>query len=157
MLGVHGSLITILKAGFANATLRGDATAPVDVAFDERPAQQSQYPWVNIRSGGTRIEYAWGGDDLTQATNKTKDYNVGIEVYGRTLAEAELLGEAVERILEQPDVFQSIISKTEGEADGWEVSDNGDERYAREPEWTPLAGRSYSGTMSYTVRIYRSF
>lgn len=158
MTGVHGSIIEILTNGFADTTLRGSAPLPSTIEFGKRPAVKDAYPAVIVKSAGTSPpDYHMGGDDLEMRVNKTKAYRLRIEVYAETLDDAEFLGEAIERMLEREAVRNQIASLTAGDADGVEVSDDGNEIYEAEEAWTPFSGRSHRGILFYTVKIRRSF
>jgi len=159
LVGVHGSLIRVLKEDLANPAIRGSAPLPKNVTFDERPSQSEMYPTINIKSDDT------DPPEYNFEDGKTKVFNVTIEVYGVSLADAELLGEAVERSLERGEgpsedgtcAAARIASMIGARPDCVVIMDRGGERYEAETNWSPASYRSHVGYLRYSITIRRTF
>lgn len=152
MVGVHGSLITSLTA----AALVGE------VMFGRRPTQLTALPGISLFSEGTRdIEYQFPGsptddDDKT----KTKTYRVRVEVFHETLAGAEVLGEAVEKVLEAKATQDAVCSVSGADHDGVSVYDEGGEKYEPYPQFSGVDPAAplipHRGVLNYAVTIRRN-
>lgn len=156
-LGVHGSIVRILEESTGQPWW---SPAPAcRVNFDERPAQQEMYPAINVKSDGT------GGPEYGFERNKSKDYSLTIEVYGRSLEEAEQLGEAVERAFERGDgpiddgtaAESRVASLIATDPDCVSITDSGGEKYQTETRWGPDSSRTVRGELHWKVMIRRTF
>lgn len=155
-IGVHGSVKRVLTVALSESAILQGATRPKTVNFDERPTQMGQYPCVNIKSTGT------SDIDFTTENNKTKTYNITIELFGESLADVELLGAAIERVLDKdgPETASSaaaqIASLSASDPDGVSIQDSGGERYWADRTNSPTGERTYRGELRYAVTIARS-
>lgn len=155
-IGVHGSLKRVLTGRLSESSTLQGATRPKSVNFDERPTQTAQYPCVNIKSVGT------SDIDFATENNKSKTYNVIIELFGESLADVELLGAAIERVLDKdgPENAESaaaqIASLSASDPDGVSIQDSGGERYWADKTHSPEGQRTYRGELRYAMTIART-
>lgn len=160
-VGVRGSLKAVLEEAFAGGVPGVSATAVAVHAGGFRPANVGGYPCVVLVDEGTeRPESAFSSGDAREARFKVKTARIRVEVFALGQAAAELLGEAVENVLESKAAVLRVATLSALDPDGIVLDDLGGEKYVREREWpaadgTALPQWSFRGELRYAVEYRR--